>query len=226
LVAGKNTMLGVDYLGHRLTVKKIIPDESHGLAFIQFVGGDWRANTVFAPHNFIQPNRSVWALGAEWQPFTIGQKIFMAGPLSASIDSIAFPITETGAANRLLITDRGELVGFTGQDQKIIPTWMVGFVLPSIVSTQNSQSFDWRGNFVVSTKTALENQSKSGFLLTEPPHRNGKSDPLLKRGDLITHIENQSVTRENLAELLQSANTDFSITFIRGVSTTTAVVKK
>lgn len=225
----KVNLVGIDYQGHRLAVEKIIVDETHKLIFIKFIGADFRANSVFAPRSILQPGRTLWGLEHDWQPFTIGQKVSApASIVSAANDNTVFSLLELGATNRLLITDRGELVGFTAENQAIIPVWMVGHLLSrlSLPDTEVALPFEWRGSFVESIKDGAENKDAGGFLVHEVLRRNLKVDHAVKKGDVIVKIQNQTVTRDNLAELILSAPDEFLVVVMRGEKNMNLIIKK
>ena len=228
ILPAKINLLGIDYQGHRLSVEKIVMDEVHKLMFIKFVGADFRANSIFAPHSALQPGHILWSLGNEWQPVTVGQKIFSPSPLAATIDSIILPLVDIGAANRLLITDRGELVGFTADNQTIIPVWMIGYILPRLLSQDTAVNlpFEWRGSFLETIKIDDQNQEATGFLVSDVFPKNAKIESVVKRGDVIMKIQDQVVTRENITQLIMSAPDTFSITVLRGEKTLVLNIKK
>lgn len=225
----KTNLVGLDYQGHRLTVEQMIVDEPHKLLFIKFSGADFRADSVFASPSFLQPGRIVWGLSGDWQAYTIGPKNILANTnVAATLDTVTFSLSEPGAANRLLVTDRGEFVGFTDTGKTIIPVWMVGHILPQLLSSQAMPflSFEWRGTFVDSVATDGVNQELGGFLVQDVERRNSKFETAVKKGDIVTKIQNQTVTRDNLAELLWSAPAEFSVTVIRAEKTINLIIKK
>lgn len=225
----KNNLIGLDYQGHRLNVEKIVVDDIHKLLFIKLTGADFQANTVFASNSIFQPGRTLWGLETDWQPLSIGQKIVDQNPtVSATIGRNTFSLLEIGATNQILITDRGEFVGFTAGNQTIIPVWMVGYILPRLLSPEATVAlpFEWRGSFVESIKTGQENKDSSGFLVYEVQRRNLKIEHPVKKGDIILAIQNQTVTRDNLAELILSAPNEFSVAVLRGDKKINVVIKK
>ncbi|OGH64412.1 MAG: hypothetical protein A2821_02740 [Candidatus Magasanikbacteria bacterium RIFCSPHIGHO2_01_FULL_41_23] len=231
-LSSKAHLIGVDYQGHRLPVEKIITDEARNLLFVKFSGADFRGNNVFASRSVLQSGRELWGLSNDWQRFTVGQKINNpSAELSASLDTAIFSINDSGATNRILITDQGELVGFTANSQAIIPAWMVEYILPRLLSSDAMLSlpFEWRGSFVESVKMETENKVASGFLVNEVVHRTGlgaKIEHPIKKGDVILKIQNQTVTRDNLAELILSAPNEFGVTVMRGEKLLDLNIKK
>lgn len=220
----KNLVIGLDYQGHELKVEEIIPAEKDNLLFIKFSGTDFRATASFAAQSAVQSNRILWGLGSDWQPYTVGQKIVSQNPVTNVTEvPIKYPLRELGAENRVLITDRGEFVGFSSSERVIIPVWMVGEILPKIMAGQKPPftTFNWQGNFVTAARIGSETMAADGFLITDPG-----STTILKKGDIVIAVEGQKVTGENISELLTFAPAEFAITVLRATETLSLTIKK
>ncbi len=221
----KNNIIGLDYQGQELVVEELVAAEKDGLWYIKFKGSDFRATASFAARGAVQANRILWGLGSDWQPYTVGQKITATSAVvSATEVTVKYPLRELGAENRVLITDRGEFVGFSNKDRIIIPVWMAPELLPKIMSGQKPPfvSFGWQGSFVTAVRAGVTSPAVDGFLLTDP----GLNNEQLKKGDIILMIENQKVTPENIFELLLVAPPEFSVSIIRDTETLSLTIKK
>lgn len=212
----KANSVGTDYQGQRLKVEKIIPDPERQLVYIKFSGANFRSTTVFADLHALLPGRLVWGGSSDWHLFTVDEPVVPTGLLqTVAVDKTVYTLRELSKSNQVLITDRGEFVGFSGSDQKIIPVWMVSHFVSKLVEntkTIPSWNFDWRGSFVELIATDQGFTQASGFLITDVK---ATSSHPLKIGDRIIKIDNQTVTPNNLVELLTAAQDTCKVTVVR-----------
>lgn len=226
LKINKTNFSGLDYQGHELTIEDIVNDENAGLTFIKFSGADFRATASFAPRQTTETGRVLWGFDTDWEPYTVGQKMINTRAVqnglitSVAIDPVQFSLEETSSANQVLITDRGEFVGFSTTNRVITPVWMVGETLPKIVSGQKPPfwNFNWQGSFVEAPRanTAVTD----GFLVTEA------SGGVLKKGDIILTINGQKVNSTNMVELLMFAPDEFVVSVERAKVMSEIILKK
>lgn len=218
----KASAIGLDYQGHRLPIETTVVDDSRGLMFIKFKGSDFRATASFATPASLQTGRVIWGYNGEWQPYTIGQKIPAPVVVSVMQAIPQFSLNELGSENRLLITDRGELLGFSTANRTIVPVWMVGELLPKIITGTKPPfvALNWRGSFVEESRQ--ENSSLvKGFLITDP----GKTTDVHK-GDVLVEVAGQTVTPDTLGELVLFAPDTFAINVLRGGKNLSISIKK
>lgn len=224
----KAALVGTDYQGQRLAVEKIIPDPERQLVYIKFSGANFRSTTVFAELNALNPGRLLWVGSSDWRLLTVDETLVPTGLLTTvSVDKTIYTVRELTRSNQVLITDRGEFVGFTGTDQKIIPVWMVNQVVSKLSASTKSVPvwlFDWRGSFVELIATEQGFTQASGFLITEIPR--AAASHVVKAGDQIIKIEGQNVTSDNFVELLTLAPDTFTVTIVRQEKTIDVIINK
>lgn len=223
----KTNFVGLDYQGQTLRIEEVVTDENLSLTFIKLSGADFRATASFAERSVLQTGRVLWGFNTDWQPYRLGQTYHNPRAVqnglvvSVAIDPVLYPIEDFGSENRVLITDRGEFVGFTNSARIVTPVWMVGQVLPRLASGQKPAllSFNWQGTFVEARRS--EQGSVDGFLVTDSVPAS-----VVKKGDVVITIDGQKVTPENLTALLTFAPAEFSVTVERNKILTDLIIKK
>ncbi|MBP7992074.1 MAG: hypothetical protein KAZ30_00255 [Candidatus Magasanikbacteria bacterium] len=224
----KASLVGTDYQGQRLAVERFIPDPERQLVYIKFSGANFRSTTVFAGLNALTPGRLVWSGSSDWHLATIDEPVMPSGLISTvSVDKTVYTLRELSKSQQVLITDRGEFVGFSAPEQKIIPVWMINQIISQLAANTKTipvWSFDWRGTFVELTASEQGFVQSAGFLITEIT-RASANHPI-KVGDQIIKINNQNVTRENFVELLTLAPESFTATVLRQEETIEIIITK
>lgn len=227
------TYTGVDYQGHKLTIEEVVADETNGLTFVKFSGADFRATASFAARSSVQTGRVLWGYAGDWEAHQIAEKalnpraVQNGTVISVATEPTVYSFADLGAASRVLITDRGEFVGFSNANRVVVPVWMVGETLPKILSGQKPPfvNFNVQGSFVEAARTESNTTLNSGFLITEVT-RTDKEPVVLKKGDIIVSINGQKVTADNLVELITFAPDTFTVTVDRNTILTELSLKK
>ena len=223
------TTVALDWQGERFMIERIVPDPDHELLFIKLNGSNFRATTAFAPRASLVPGRGVWGLAAsDWQAFIIGNKEFDAtGNHSLFVDPIKFSLRDGGVASRILLTDRGEFIGFSDARGHIKPVWTVEFSLPNIItkSTVLLARFDVLGTWVHGERVLETTKEVNGFYVSDIKTKDTGIIPL-KRGDVIIKIQGESIDRERFVEQMITAPNEFMVTVIRNKKTIDLTIKK
>lgn len=224
----KAALVGTDYQGQRLVVEKIIPDPERQLVYIKFSGANFRSTTVFAGLNALSPGRLIWGGSSDWHLLTVDEPLIPSGLITTvAVDKTTHTLRELSKPHQVLITDRGEFVGFSAADQKIIPVWMTNQIIPQLTidtKTVPALNFDWRGTFVELTANEQGFVQSTGFLVTEVVR--APTNHAVRVGDQIIKIDNQNVTRENFVELISLAPNSFTATVLRQEETIEIIISK
>ncbi len=221
-------LVGIDYQGQRLLVERFIPDPDRQLVYLKFSGANFRSTTVFAGLSALAPGNLIWGGNSAWHLFTVDESLVPSGLITTVlVDKTIHTVRELITPNQALITDRGEFVGFSASNQKIIPVWMVNQIISKLTSETKivpAWNFDWRGSFVELMASDQGFTQSAGFLVTEVLRANSKHP--IKVGDQIIKIDNQNVSSDNLVELLTLAPDPFAVTVLRQEKTLNLTINK
>src|SRR3989338_2595921 len=126
----------VDHQGTVYPVESIVADPLSGLAYLKVNGGGFRVMALFS-----------WDAapdGALWSFFLDGYREAFLGEAEKNEGAedvfamyepqYAFALLPGAPAGSVILTTRGELAGFAAADGQLIPSWMVGNQLPSVLS--------------------------------------------------------------------------------------------
>lgn len=219
----------IDWQGKRYAVEKVVPDTTHGILFVKISGSDWHANTAFASRSAITAGRGVWGLKSDdFLPLTLSEKqLIQTGGYSILTDPFYYSVREPGADGRILITDRGELVGFTNSASSLIPVWNVEYTLPNIITTNNPKlaGFDLLGMFVDGQRTPSSTKEIVGFYVTDVIGKTSLTMPI-KRGDVVVKVQGETVSQERLVEQVITAPNEFNVTVWRDGTLKDMKIKK
>lgn len=218
----------VDFQGTRYLIEKVIADNQHNLLYIKITGSNFRATTAFAPATTIASKRIFWGLAeADWRPYTVGEKELAStnGTYSIFSEPVHYSLRELGASNQVLITSRGEFVGFSNDVGTIIPAWTVEYVLPNIITTgaPTLARFDWVGAMVTGARDGNSTKEVIGFYVADIKT---KEISTIKKNDVVVRIQGELADHNRLMEQIISAPAEFMVDVLRDGKTVQLKIKK
>lgn len=211
----KVKLVGVDYQGVRRVIEKKLVDNVHGLIYLKLEGIGFRAAT-FVNRNQSLSDLGIWGVNSNWQPLSVRFERTIKSPFYPA--SEAFSRFELGLEHvgRILLTDRGDLVGFSDKDGLLLPAWIVEAQLSSVLESGTLQKspVDWQGYMVEGMKAGGAWQEVTGFYIAESKSASQKNR--VGKGDIVIKIQGEAVRKDRLAEQLWFAPKEFSVTVLRG----------
>lgn len=211
----------VDYQGEPRAIERVIPDPLSGLIYLK-VAGEGFPFAAFANWEEIGADTAgwYWDQTQTWRALRLGQ------PAALSVERRYRPaepqwqyrLPAEAAPGQVLIDDDGALIGFAGEDQRLIEGWQVENQYVSILAQGKIHylSVPWLGQMAEGFVTGAEGvgaRRVSGFYVSSAPTRATSST--VGAGDLITHIQNQPVDPVSLPRQILAAPERMAVTVWR-----------
>ena len=223
--AGQSTpVVALDWQGVKYQIEKTVRT-NFGLVFAKLANANLRATTAFTDWPQWTNNAQVWTWGTEWRALDWQKEPLAPAVRLATEEAVVYraPDVTSGAT----ITDlNGDLVGIADKTGRIIPGWYIASVLPHVMATAElpPTPVDWQGSFVTGILAGPQWQESNGFYVTSARTKRGVDT--VEKGDIVTAINNQSVTAESLARLLAITPAQFTATVWRDNALHTVTVDK
>src|SRR3989339_1183025 len=206
--------IAVDSQGVLYNFEKAVFDNYSQLLYLRVAGQGFRVNSFFDWSN-VQSEMAFWAMGERWQMVETKNISGNHNNTRASDLVLSRQLSGTFKIGALLYTNNGDLAGLINKQGKVIPSWVIETQINNLLSKQKVEYVlaPWYGLWV----SELEENGKlvplRGFYVSSV---NAKSTKFaLRKGDVITTVEGQSISEELLAKQFFSAPARFSMTVLR-----------
>ena len=207
----------VDHQGAVYPVERIIPDSLAGLTYIKVKGSGFRVMALF-PWDSV-PEESLWSVLPDgYREVFLGEAEKNEGAedvFAISEPQYAFEFLPAVSAVSMILTTRGELAGFAGLDGRLVPSWMVGNQLPSILSASRVSylGLPYRGRFLSSIVSETGFSPLPGFYVEQSPTKATSST--IGKKDVMVKILGKPVDKIDLARQVLTAPDPVSVTVFR-----------
>ena len=220
------SLAGVDVYGIRHPVEKMLAAPESGLWYLKFSGDEFRATTIFGSSEALTPGQALWALNGEWQAVTVGARLPRSGVQRATEPPYYYELSGYELAGRVIISERGEMIGVAGDRGILLPAWLIERQVPFLLESGvlDTRRPAWQGYFIEGVREGAVWKELSGFYDTGPSSAGAVSN--LKAGDVIVRVNNEPAEKDRLARLLLSAPDEFTLTVIRGGDEVKVAVRK
>ncbi len=159
----------VDFQGNIFPVTSSMFDPINRLAYIKIDGTGFRGDTVFADWQHIDVDTAILSIDG-----TLIQEGYIEGMVGKTGES--FPIWQNVrdyilssklTLGSLVITEKGEFVGFVGENHTLIPSWFVSTHLRSVFVTEKIvyESLPLRGQEFLALSTNGRFEERGGFIV-------------------------------------------------------------
>jgi len=216
----------LDYQGVSYKVQKSFFDSVAKMVYCKIDGQGFRV-VSFLPSDRLNADDSFWALnkGLSTIKLTAGA-IDIKKFLTIWQPQFYWQVDSIVDKGNWLFGQGGELVGVSGEDNKLIPAWVLENQLNSLLSNQtvSYKGLALKGYFVSSLKTGDIWKEISGFYVTESAAIAGLNN--IGKGDVLIKINGQDVKPESLAEQILTAPNELEIVAYRKGEEVKVVVKK
>lgn len=183
----------VDFQGNVFGTSLAVFDPVSNLTYIKLIGSGFRGDAVFPDWNDVDVDTRVLSIfGSTVQEGYIegvGVKAKTSFPLWEANEEYA--VSASLPVHSVLISERGELVGFVGALHTLIPAWYIPAHLRSLFEQEKIvyESLPYKGQEIISVVNNGRFEEQSGFLVTESPTKVTSST--IGVGDIIVRVDSE-----------------------------------
>ncbi len=215
LPARLHDIFGIDYQGKRLRIEKTLRDTQTGLLFIKFDTEDARVMS-FGQWDDLTEGRGMWVVGQEWDYARIDDlhvDSHRRSPAQATSDVMSISLASALEYEGIAMSDTGDLYGFA-RDDRFISAWFAQYHLAHILeqAALRSGARPWYGYFVTDVKDIHASDSSFVYYVTRSLDSWSTG---VRSGDILTAINDQSITPSSLHRILLDQTTEIQLTILR-----------
>ena len=198
-------------------VERTVADPLSGLAYLKVNGGGFRVMALFSWDAI--PDGALWSLIPDgYREVFLGEARKNEGAenvFAISEPQYAFELLPDASAVSMILTTKGELAGFVVADGRLIPSWMVGNQLPSVLSggVVSYAGLPYRGRFVTSVISETGLSVLPGFYVEQSPTQ--VSSSTIGKKDVILKIDGKAIAPFDLARQVLTSPDPVAVTVFR-----------
>lgn len=205
---------GVDHQGDIHLIEKATFEAKSGLIFFKFKGTDFRV-APFISWETIQEGGYLWSVDGTWRAVKIGDRRVVAeGTFNMSQVYARDTMNPVSDVGNIVISDKGDLAGFVGEDGELISAWFAQQLLPQILEKGSAQYEDVpvHGFFVDAIETDGKWKDVLGFYVArvDRVEKGG-----VRVGDVIVKINGKTIDQFGLHREVLGAE-ELMLTVMRG----------
>jgi len=205
-------------------VESAVYDQQSKLVYLNLKGDNFRVSSI-VDWNQVNANQPVWLYDQEWQKEKLGskQKVVSSEVISLTTPIYKYSFIRSYKQGTPIINKQGELIGFIGSENNIIPAWYISSQMNNVLSEQLvNYDFPELKGIIINDVVAEKNRTKSlnGVYITKSESRK------IRPGEIITKINGQEIDKKELAQTALSAEKPITITILREEETETITLTK
>lgn len=224
LLKDTSTLEGIDYQHIAHPVKTVVRDAGRHLVYVKFDGAGFHIVPFFQADR-LTSGLTLWSFTRDrWAVAEVDGlvRLDVKGPLSPTEPQYAHALLLQAQKHSILLTDQGELVGFTDGATISLPAWIVEHELQSILQQGKlpASTVAWKGS-IVSQEIGTGVDAYAFYVESAPKTGTG-----IRSGDLILRVNGKPVDPVTLSRDLLLGPDPITFRVRRGKEEIDMVVKK